>query len=78
MGDALVRQQHVVDDVGQALVFSLFVLLLFFGVAGQRIGLLDVIDAVDEAAEFCGVIGRVRRLGDMDEGDELEAERFAG
>ena len=48
------------------------------GVAGQRIGLLDIVDAVDQRAELLGVVGRMRRQRDVDEGDQVEAERFAG
>lgn len=45
MRHALVRHQHVVDDVGQAFR-SRLTLQQIVGVAGQRIGLLDVVDAV--------------------------------
>ena len=77
MRHALVRHQHVVDDVGQALEVAQHGLQQIVGVAGQRIGLLDIVDAVDQRAKFLGVVGRVGRERDVDEGDQVEAERFA-
>lgn len=78
MGHALVRHQHVVDDVGQALEVAQHHLEHVIGIAGQRIGLLDVVDAVDQLAKPLGVVGRVGRQRDVDEGDQAEAERLAG
>ncbi len=78
MGHALVRHQHVVDDVGQALEVAQHRLQQIVGIAGQRIGLLDVVDAVDQRAKFLGVVGRMGGQRDVDEGDHIEAERLAG
>lgn len=78
MGDALVRHQHIVDDVGQALEVAQHHLEHVIGISRQRIGLLDIVDAVDQLAKPLGVVGRMGRQRDVDEGDQAEAERFAG
>ena len=77
MRDALVRHQHVVDEAGEVFQVAQHDLQHIIGVAGQRIRLLDVIDAVDQRAELLGVVGRMRRQRDVNEGDQVEAERFA-
>ena len=78
MGDALVRHQHVVDDVRQALEVAQHRFQEVIGVAGQRIGLLDIVDASNQCAKLLGIVGRMGRERDVDEGDDAKAERFAG
>ena len=57
MCHALVRHQHVVDEVGEVLEVAQHHLQHVIGVAGQRIGLLDVVDPVDQARNFFGIVG---------------------
>ena len=78
MGDALMRHQHVVDDVRQALEVAQHRLQQIIGIAGQRIGLLDSVDAIDQRAKPLGVVGRMSRQRDVNESNDAEAERFAG
>jgi hypothetical protein len=78
MRHALVWHQHIVDNVGQAFEVAQHRLQQIVRVAGQRIGFLDVIDAVDQRAEFLGVVRRMGGERDVNEGDQLEAERLAG
>ena len=75
MRHALVRHQHIVDDIRQALEVAQHRFQQIVGVAGQRIGLLDRIDAVDQRAKLLGIIGRVRCQRDVDEGDQIEYSR---
>ena len=70
MGHALVRHQHVVDDVGQALEVAQHGLQQIVGIAGQRIGLLDIVDPVDQRAKPLGIVGRMGRKRDVNEGDD--------
>ncbi len=78
MRHAFVRHQHVVDDIGQALEIAQHDLQQIVGVAGQGIGFLDFIDPSHQVAEALGVVGRVGRQRDLDEGQHVEAEGFAG
>jgi hypothetical protein len=48
------------------------------GIAGERIGLLDLVDSADEGAKALGVVGRVGGKRDLDEGDDAEAKCLAG
>ena len=75
MRHALVRHQHVVDDIGQALEVAQHRLQEIIGVSGQRIGLLDIVDAVDQRAKPLGIIGRVGRKRDVNEGDDASRPR---
>jgi hypothetical protein len=78
MRHALMRHQHIVDDVGQALEVAQHRLQQIIGVAGQRIGLLDIVDTVDQRMKPLGIVGRMGRQRDVNEGDQIEAERLAG
>ena len=78
MRHALVRHQHVVDEIGEVFEVAQHDLQHVIGVAGQRVGILDIVDAIDQRAELLGVVGGMRRQRDVDEGDQVEAERFAG
>ncbi len=61
MRHALVRQQHVVDDIGQAFEVAQHRLQQIVGVACQRIGLLDIVNAIDQRAKPLGIVWRVGR-----------------
>ena len=78
MSHALVRHQHVVDEAGEVFQVSQHHLQHIVGVAGQRIRFLDIVDAIDQRAKLRGIVGRRRRQRDVDEGDQVEAERLAG
>ena len=57
MRDALVRHQHVVDDVGQALQIAQHDLQQIIGVAGERIGLLDIVDRLTRSRKCLALSG---------------------
>ena len=78
MGHALVRHQPIVDEVGEALEVAQHSLQHIVGIAGERVGLLDLVDTVDQRAEALGIVRRVGREPHLDEGDHAEAERLAG
>ena len=77
MRDALVRHQDVVDDVRQALEIAQHDLEQIVRVAGERIRLLNMIDAPHEIAEALGVVWRMRRQGNLDKRQHVQPERFA-
>ena len=68
MRHALVRHQHVVDEIGEALEIAQHGFQHVVGVARQRIGLLDLVDAADFARYFAGLTAAQM-------GDNTTAER---
>src|SRR6266850_454847 len=58
MRHALVRHQHVVDDIREAFQVAQHDLQQIVGVAGERIGFLDIVDPVDQRAKPLGVVAR--------------------
>src|SRR6266700_880051 len=78
MRHALVRHQHVVDDIRETFQVAQHDLQQIVGVAGERIGFLDIVDPIDQRAKPLGVVGRMGRQRDVNECDDVEAERFAG
>ena len=78
MGHAPVREEHLVENARQRLEVGNRQLDQVIGLAGQGVGLLDFFGPVDELLEAPGVVRRMRRQGDVDEGEHSEPERLGG